>query len=104
MAALVRRAFDLQQITDRQYKRLNEQLSALGYRTNEPIPLKSEQPNALRQVVSYHRRSLGYKDVDMEKLLYRSDWDDTFGERTQTPRLRMSSEPMPMYPDERKTM
>lgn len=106
MASLIRRAFDLQCISDRQYKRLNEQLSSQGYKTNEPIPLPPEQPGLLRQVVEYHRRTLGYIDADMERLLYRSDWRDTLGEPADMPRLRISDSPIPISQgtSERKIM
>lgn len=44
MAALVRRAYDLSLITDWRYRSLNVELSALGYRTDEPGELPAEHP------------------------------------------------------------
>jgi Zn-dependent peptidase ImmA (M78 family)/DNA-binding XRE family transcriptional regulator len=47
---LIRRARDLQIITDRQYKYLFKQVADHGWRTQEPIALKVERPRALRQM------------------------------------------------------
>lgn len=44
MAALLRRAHDLGQISDFQYRRLNIELSQAGYRTREPIEVDPETP------------------------------------------------------------
>jgi Zn-dependent peptidase ImmA (M78 family)/DNA-binding XRE family transcriptional regulator len=96
MAALVRRAHDLDCISDRQYKRLNAQLSAQGYKTNEPIPLRPEHPMLLRKVVEFHRTALGYKDKEMSRLLYRGDWAMILGERPATP-LRITAGPLPLH-------
>ena len=47
---LIRRAYDLDIITERQYKYLFKQLAERGWRTNEPIALQVEKPRALRQM------------------------------------------------------
>jgi len=54
MAALIRKARDVNAISDHDYKRLNIALSTAGYRTNEPVPLHEEQPTLVDQAV--HRR------------------------------------------------
>lgn len=48
--ALIKRAHELQLITQRQYKYLYEQLGAMGWRTHEPIATPVEKPRALRQM------------------------------------------------------
>jgi Zn-dependent peptidase ImmA (M78 family)/DNA-binding XRE family transcriptional regulator len=50
--ALIRRAYDLSIIANRQYRYLFEQLSARGWRTNEPsnLALPQERPRALRKM------------------------------------------------------
>ncbi len=96
MAALIRRAMDLQCITDRQYKRLNQRISSLGYRMNEPIPIQPEPQNLLRQVVEYHRQSLGYGDREMAALLYRSDWQTMLDAgASNAPQLRLTEDRKP---------
>lgn len=44
MAALLRRARDLAQISDSAYRRLNIELSSAGYRTREPVEVPVETP------------------------------------------------------------
>jgi Zn-dependent peptidase ImmA (M78 family)/DNA-binding XRE family transcriptional regulator len=61
--AFIRRALDLQVITERQYKYLFQQLGERKWRTEEPIALQVEKPRGMRQMVeivygnpiSYHR-------------------------------------------------
>lgn len=52
MAALIRRAVDLGVITEWQYRTLIVELSALGYRTNEPIAIRRETPRHIAQAVT----------------------------------------------------
>lgn len=51
MAALLRRARDLGQISDFQYRRLNIELSQAGYRTREPIDVAAEVPRLVEDRV-----------------------------------------------------
>src|SRR5258708_31351884 len=52
MQALVRRAFNLSIISERQYKHLFEEIGANGWRTKEPknLDIPVEKPRALRQI------------------------------------------------------
>jgi len=52
MAAIVRRAHTLSVISDWQYRQLNIELSALGYRTAEPAEFVPEQPAAVAALIS----------------------------------------------------
>ncbi|WP_414167603.1 XRE family transcriptional regulator [Streptoverticillium reticulum] len=52
MAALTRRAVDLGVISEWQYRTLMVELSALGYRTNEPIVIRRETPRYIAQAVT----------------------------------------------------
>ncbi|HZU70932.1 MAG TPA: XRE family transcriptional regulator [Ktedonobacteraceae bacterium] len=47
---LIRRAYDLKIITERQYRYLFKQLTEHGWRTREPISLQVEKPRALQQM------------------------------------------------------
>ncbi|HEX5283116.1 MAG TPA: XRE family transcriptional regulator [Bryocella sp.] len=49
--ALIRRSFDLQMISERQYRYLFEQLSARGMRRDEGVPIATELPRGLRKIV-----------------------------------------------------
>jgi Zn-dependent peptidase ImmA (M78 family) len=59
MQALVRRAFDLSIISERQYRHLFEEIGARGWRLREPsnLDVPIERPRALRQVaeIAYGR-------------------------------------------------
>ncbi len=48
--ALVRRAYDLNIISERQYRYLFMQISSKGWRTAEPVPLVPEKPRLLRKM------------------------------------------------------
>lgn len=52
MAALIRRAMDLGVVSEWQYRTLMVELSALGYRTNEPTTIRREAPRYLAQAVT----------------------------------------------------
>lgn len=53
MQALIRRARDLDIITDRQYRYLFEQLSARGWRTKEPsnLDIPEEKPRLVAKMI-----------------------------------------------------
>ncbi len=48
--ALIRRAYDLGIISERQYRYLFMQLSSKGWRTTEPIPIVPEKPRLLKKM------------------------------------------------------
>jgi Zn-dependent peptidase ImmA (M78 family)/DNA-binding XRE family transcriptional regulator len=48
--ALVRRAYDLGVISERQYRYLFMQISSKGWRTDEPIPITPERPRLLKKM------------------------------------------------------
>lgn len=52
MAALLRRAKDLGEITESRYKTLSIEMSAAGYRKNEPVSLEPEVPALIEQTVA----------------------------------------------------
>lgn len=89
MAALIKHAYDLRRISQVQYHKLFSQLSALGYRMNEPLPIPVEEPTVLRELLAIHRTSLGYTDADLAALLFTADAQ--FFEPTETPiKLRLA--------------
>lgn len=51
MAALLRRGYSLGQVTERQYRDLNIELSKAGYRTREPVNVDQEKPERLLATV-----------------------------------------------------
>jgi Zn-dependent peptidase ImmA (M78 family)/transcriptional regulator with XRE-family HTH domain len=61
MAALLRRAATLGVVTDWQYRNLMVEMSALGYRTQEPSDLVRENPRFIPALVAELREDRGYQ-------------------------------------------
>jgi Zn-dependent peptidase ImmA (M78 family)/transcriptional regulator with XRE-family HTH domain len=60
IASLIMRAFQLGVITFSQKRRYFTRLSALGYRTEEPIELPDEEPCLIRKLIETCRSELGF--------------------------------------------
>jgi Zn-dependent peptidase ImmA (M78 family) len=69
MAALARRALSLGVISDWQYRNLMIEMSALGYRTQEPGTIAAERPRRLRMLVSRLEHELGYSPQQVAELV-----------------------------------
>lgn len=52
IAALVRRAYDIGEVTDRQYREFQLRLNRLGWKTSEPIDVPAEHPATLRDLIT----------------------------------------------------
>ena len=89
MSALIMRARDLNQITDRQAKRFWTKMGELGYRTNEPYPIASEEPSIVKDVVDLHLRHYGYSVPELSKAvgLYVEEFRSLYIH--EMPRLRL---------------
>jgi Zn-dependent peptidase ImmA (M78 family)/transcriptional regulator with XRE-family HTH domain len=70
MQAVLMKAKALGRISQYQGRRLWMQLSALGYRTEEPVPLPPEEPTLVRELIDIHRRDLGYNDDEIASSLH----------------------------------
>jgi Zn-dependent peptidase ImmA (M78 family) len=57
VAALIRRAFDLDVISERQYREFNIRLNRLNWRKVEPGLLPPEPPSTIKQVVAMRQRA-----------------------------------------------
>ena len=64
MAALIRRARDLDEISDYRYRELNIELSKAGWRTREPVEVPAERPRLLADAVAF-LRSEGLTDTSI---------------------------------------
>jgi Zn-dependent peptidase ImmA (M78 family) len=69
MAALARRALSLGVISDWQYRNLMIEMSALGYRTQEPGAVAAERPWRLRMLVTRLEHELGYSSQQVTDLV-----------------------------------
>ncbi len=55
MAALIKRAADINAITQSRYKSLMVQLSKLGYRKKEPNPIPKEKPSLFKEILEVYQ-------------------------------------------------
>lgn len=60
IAALIRRAHDLDEISERQYRQFQIRLNQLGWKQVEPAALPSETPSTLTRVMEVHLADHGY--------------------------------------------
>jgi len=76
MAALIKRAWFLGTITERQYRYLFTQLSAAGYRKCEPAPIRPEEPELFDAIVSVHKEAHGRNPRQLSEMLgmYETDF------------------------------
>jgi len=69
MQALVRRARDVGAIGDARYKSLIVRISQLGYKKNEPNPIKAEVPKMFRWVINLYLRDRGYSIKELSAAM-----------------------------------
>ncbi len=68
MAALIRRAHDLETISDRQYREFQVRLGKLGWRTSEPGDVARENPSVVDKIIELQRHEHDYSDDDLARL------------------------------------
>lgn len=73
MAAIIKRAFDLGQITERRYRTLFTELSKHGWRTLEPLPVEIEQPTALNDILHVQMSDHGMGITTLSKRAFLTD-------------------------------
>ncbi len=80
MAALLKRATDLEQITPRQARALWMQLGKFGYRTREAIDIAPEVPALLTKIIDTHLDEMCYSVSELSEALCLSDGEmrDTY--------------------------
>ena len=95
LAALVRRAKDLDAISDRQYREFNIRFSQLGWKRIEPVELPVESPRTLKRVNSFHQKEEDYTIAELAEVArmnerpFRSLYGWTLDEPTPRTRLRL---------------
>lgn len=68
MAALIRRAHDLQTISDRQYREFQVRLGKLGWRKSEPGDVAREAPSVVDKIIALQRSEHDYSDDELARL------------------------------------
>lgn len=87
MGALIRRARDLDVITEPRYKSLRVQMAQRGMNKVEPVELSREEPTVTSAIVRVHLEQHGYTESELANLVglvveeYRAD----FGQPTRGP-------------------
>lgn len=71
MAALLKRAADLGEITTNQARYLWSQMAKAGYRTREPVDLigDGEEPRLIQELIDVHAKDLGYGVTELGELV-----------------------------------
>lgn len=87
--ALLMRAGQLGQITERQRRYLWMQVSAAGYRTQEPLPIGVETPSLISELIQTHLEDLGYDDTNLSKLLHLELAEFRSQYKSGSPKLRV---------------
>ncbi len=89
MAAIIKRAHDLEVISNAKYRRLFQSLNAQDLRVVEPLPLPFEQPSAFENMKAVCRNACGLSEDDMTRLLF----TDRLGpmEAVQETKLRIAT-------------
>ena len=93
MQALIRRAYQVGAITERQQRSFFMRMSQMGYRKVEPFPFPQEEPTLLRQVLSLHLREHGYtsKELSQAALMLESEFRATYLEGDESRHLHAVS-------------
>ncbi len=69
MQALIRRAYDLQVVTESRYRRLFTEISKMGWRIKEPYSISGETPFIFKNLVKMHLVERGYTIKELASLL-----------------------------------
>lgn len=69
MRALIRRAHDLNCISDRTYRSFQITFSKKGFTKNEPVIIPVENPTVIRDSILLYKRELGYSDKDIMQVM-----------------------------------
>lgn len=69
MAAIIRHAYRLGKISERQYRYLFMEMSRRGYRTCEPLPIPQEEPEMFREIIAVHRQAHGRTTKALSEML-----------------------------------
>lgn len=73
IAALIRRAYDLDLISERQYREFQIKLGRLGWRTVEPGTVPAETPRTLTSVIGVHVADHDYTVHDLARAAVMTD-------------------------------
>jgi Zn-dependent peptidase ImmA (M78 family)/DNA-binding XRE family transcriptional regulator len=79
--ALTRRGYDLGTLSDSDYRRLNMEMSASGWRSAEPVPLEPERPTSLAAALRRAREMADDITIASRVCLLPEQLDEMFNDR-----------------------
>lgn len=80
MIALLRRAKDLEVISEASQRKIITEMNIKGFRTNEPYPISDEKPSLLSKFIDVCYKDLGYSNEDLMGImcLNKTDYNKFF--------------------------
>lgn len=69
MQSIIRKAHQLNCITESRYKNLQIEFSRRGWRVNEPILLPDESPCLVKNIIKLYKEELDYTDEELMRIL-----------------------------------
>ena len=69
MAALIKRAYDLKQISERQYRSLFTEMSVQGWRTREPVEIDVESPEVFDRILDTHLNEHRFTVTELARMV-----------------------------------
>ena len=105
MSSLIYRAKEVGRIAESKASSLYALLGKMGYRQVEPINIEVEQPSLIPQLIDLHKKSFGYADSELMRLLFvdtpeQVEITDKMNHVRRA--LKLDSEPLPFTPPTRK--
>jgi Zn-dependent peptidase ImmA (M78 family) len=84
MAALLMRAKELGTITKNQYQYLWKQIIMNGYKKQEPVFFRKEEPSLLKEMIRLHLEELSYSESELASvlLIYEDEFKKTYLEKS----------------------
>jgi Zn-dependent peptidase ImmA (M78 family)/DNA-binding XRE family transcriptional regulator len=91
MQALIRRAYQLEVITQRQQRSFFMRFSQMGYRKQEPFPIPQEEPRLLQRTLEVHEKEHGYNPAELAKsaLMFEDEFRTAYMPAAGQSRLRL---------------
>jgi Zn-dependent peptidase ImmA (M78 family)/transcriptional regulator with XRE-family HTH domain len=84
MACLLKRAEDVERVSEYKARLLWKNMSRLGYRTQEPVAVPQEELTLVPEVIRVHVEELGYSEEDLHRVM----WGDFGAVKLRPPKLR----------------
>jgi Zn-dependent peptidase ImmA (M78 family)/transcriptional regulator with XRE-family HTH domain len=75
ISALIRRAYDLDVISESRYRKFNMEIRAYGYHRSEPVGIEREEPSLLNKIIAIYRNDYGLTISELSNLVSLNEHD-----------------------------